>query len=312
MGRHKKQGLDYFRHYSKTQGKTMDTLQAEYGNDGYAFWFKLLEILGQQNELFYDCSNIANWRYFVSNARISQEKALEIMELLCDLEAVDAELWRENRIIWVQNLVDNAEDLYNKRNAPKPQKPDFRHRNNTSPVISVTEMQADDELDGVSVTESTQSKVKQSKVKQSKVKQSKEFAAQCADPEKYLVPKNRRKLELTQDQLILFNAGKLCFESSPRAKAMIFKDSNTAAMNMRKLKEIAVACTNIEPEYSAAFLRAVLEHFRVMVNGKLKGKAEFTPRALAIPWIWESVIGSLPDNDGITEELRQKIKGLFK
>jgi hypothetical protein len=123
--------------------------------------------------------------------------------------------------------------------------------------------------------------------------------------------KKVRGLELNREQLALFNAAKSCFESSERTKAMIFKDKNTVAMQMRKLKEIVVACTNIEPNFPADFLRMILDHFRIMTNGKLKGKAEFTPRALSTPWVWEAVVGSLPENN-ITPELQKSIKGLFK
>ena len=45
MARPKKQTVDYFPHIIK-QGKTMTILENRFGNDGYAFWFKLLEILG--------------------------------------------------------------------------------------------------------------------------------------------------------------------------------------------------------------------------------------------------------------------------
>lgn len=82
-------------------------------------------------------------------------------------------------------------------------------------------------------------------------------------------------------------------------------------MYMENLKLIVVRCTNIAPGISADFLRCVLEHFRTIVNGKLKGKAEFTPRSLITPWIWETVIGSLPEKN-ITPELMQSIKGVFR
>ena len=150
MARPQKKGLEYFRHYAKLQGKTMDTLQAEYGNDGYAFWFKLLEILAQQEDLSYDCNNAANWRYLASNAKISREKAEDIMDLLCDLTAIDAPLWKEKRVIWVQNLATSTEDVFKKRGTKTPIKPSFCDGNPTTPEVTDTE--------------STQSKVNKSKV----------------------------------------------------------------------------------------------------------------------------------------------------
>ena len=139
MGRPNKKGLDFFRHYAKIQGKTMDTLQSIYGNDGYAFWFKILEVLAQQEGLFYDCNSTANWRYLSANARLTCEKAEEIMGILCDLEAIDVQLWKERRIIWVQKFTDSVEDVFRKRGAETPVKPSFCDGNNITVAVSVTE-----------------------------------------------------------------------------------------------------------------------------------------------------------------------------
>ena len=121
---------------------------------------------------------------------------------------------------------------------------------------------------------------------------------------------SNKKIELNEKQSELFRAAKACFDTSNKTKALIYKDRKTAAMQMRLLKEIVISCTEIEPDFSADFLKTVLEHFRILCNGKLKGKAEFTPRALITPWIWELVVGSLPEAE--SPELRESIKGMFK
>jgi len=126
-------------------------------------------------------------------------------------------------------------------------------------------------------------------------------------------PQCSKKLELNEYQLRLFNAAKACFDLSEKSKAMIYKSSQTAAMQMRILKEIVISCTKIEPDLSADFLKNLLEHFKIMCNGKLNGKATFTPRSLATPWIWETIINSLPEpDDELTEKIRASIKGMFK
>ena len=45
MARPAKLTVDYFPHIIN-QGKTIFIIENNYGNDGYAFWFKLLELLG--------------------------------------------------------------------------------------------------------------------------------------------------------------------------------------------------------------------------------------------------------------------------
>jgi hypothetical protein len=123
-------------------------------------------------------------------------------------------------------------------------------------------------------------------------------------------PKNRG-IQLADDQMTLFHAAKACFETSEKAKAIMYQDKRSTQMHMENLKLFVVRCVNIAPGITADFMLNVLDHFRVVVNSKLRGKAEFTPRALITPWIWEMVIGTLPEND-VTPELRESIRGMFK
>ena len=44
MARPLKQTVDYFPHYVN-HGKTLLIIENEYGNTGYAFWFKVIELL---------------------------------------------------------------------------------------------------------------------------------------------------------------------------------------------------------------------------------------------------------------------------
>jgi hypothetical protein len=126
-----------------------------------------------------------------------------------------------------------------------------------------------------------------------------------------VAPKKSRKIELTDTQLLLFHAAKACFESSEKAKAIIYQDSQTTAREMRNLKTLVIRCSNMAPEVTADFMRGILEHFRTLINGKLRGKAVFTPRSLITPWIWELVVDSLPEND-LTDEFRENVRELFR
>jgi hypothetical protein len=124
-------------------------------------------------------------------------------------------------------------------------------------------------------------------------------------------PKTSRKLELTPEQLQLFRVAKTCFESSEKSRALMCQDKGSTAMEMRSLKTLAIRCSNMAPGISAGFMRNVLEHFRVMTNGRLRGKAVFAPRSLVTPWVWELVIDSLPESEA-TPDLRESIRGLFR
>jgi hypothetical protein len=153
VGRPKKDGVDYFSHdINATGGRTIFTLESKYGNDGYAFWFKLLEILGAQSSLSYDCSDYSNWSFLVAKTKVSEEKAAEILDTLSQLEAIDKELWSE-KVIWVEKFSERLDDVFRKRGTETPEKPSFCHRNTEECVQSVTE--------------STQSKGKERKGKDS-------------------------------------------------------------------------------------------------------------------------------------------------
>ena len=160
MGRPIKQGVDYFPHDVDVTGKkTVATLEAKYGNDGYAFWFKLLELLGSRQGLFIDCNDESEWLFLVAKTRVDEVSAAKILDTLSRLGAIDPELW-QNRIIWVQNLVNRLEDVYKKRKQELPARPEPSHSFRSE----------NPEQTEVFGEISTQSKVNKSKVNKSKEK----------------------------------------------------------------------------------------------------------------------------------------------
>nr|DAN47175.1 MAG TPA: protein of unknown function (DUF4373) [Caudoviricetes sp.] len=136
MGRPAKETVDYFPHYVKS-GRTIFILESKFGNDGYAFWFKLLEILGESEGHYYDCSISNNWEYLLAKTRCDENTANEIIETLISLGKIDGELWNEKRIIWCKNFVDNLSFAYNKRHVKLPSAPSFRRENYSSDAVSV-------------------------------------------------------------------------------------------------------------------------------------------------------------------------------
>lgn len=99
MGRPRKQTVDYFPHFVGADSKTKFILENKWGNDGYAFWFKLLELLGRSDGHCYDCSVSANKMYLVSLARVREETADDILETLAELGKIDKELWDTHKLI---------------------------------------------------------------------------------------------------------------------------------------------------------------------------------------------------------------------
>lgn len=125
MGRPKKQTADYFPHFVGGSRRTLFVLEEEWKNDGYAFWFKLLEMLCESDGHYFDMSSTANKKYLCAYAKVSEETITKILDTLADLGNIDKELWEKREIVWCQQLVDNLKALYDKRTTPMPQKPGF-------------------------------------------------------------------------------------------------------------------------------------------------------------------------------------------
>lgn len=152
MSRPKKATVDYFPHQCTHQA-TMFILEQKYGNDGYAFWFKLLEMLGATEGHFIDCNDISKWEFLQARVKLEEEKCIEILDLLVKVGAIDKELWNDRKI-WSQKFVDGIAEVYKKRTVETPVKPD------KSKQIPQTR--------GIKGNRNPQSKVEYSKVEESK------------------------------------------------------------------------------------------------------------------------------------------------
>ena len=159
MARPQKAVVDYFPHLVK-RGKTILALESRFGNDGYAFWFKLLEILGETENHFFDCNNPANVEYMLAITKVSEETASNIIDLLVRVDAIDQDLWQE-KIIWSQNFVDGVKDAYKRRKIGIPEKPSLCKQKPALPEV-IADTNATPTPDNANIN--PQSKVNKTKV----------------------------------------------------------------------------------------------------------------------------------------------------
>jgi len=189
MSRPKKATVDYFPH-DCSHKTTIYILEKKFGNNGYAFWFKLLELLGSTEGHFFDCRNPGNWEFLQAKTNLDDNSCNEILNLLSKLKAIDSELWENNKVIWCQNFVDRIADVYKNRRAEVPKKPSF-HRPKPQPIeVSTDENPAGKDFEEVSTDENPQSKVKESKVNKTKLKESKVKESKGKE-----IPSQREKVE---------------------------------------------------------------------------------------------------------------------
>ena len=129
-------------------------------------WFKLLELLGDTEGHYYECENAANWKFLLAKTKVTEVTAEKIINTLIELGKIDEDLWKEKKIIWVQNFVDNLSELYRKRSTKLPQKPFSAEK---TPINN--SFRGENSInDDINSAETPQRKEKESKEKESKEK----------------------------------------------------------------------------------------------------------------------------------------------
>lgn len=115
MGRPAKQTVEYFPHYVH-HGKTLFILEQRWGVNGYAGFYKLLEILADEPGHYYDARKTDKWEFLVAKMGVS---APEILQKLSDLDIIDSALWSV-RVIWMESFVSSVKEAYRKRDSKAP------------------------------------------------------------------------------------------------------------------------------------------------------------------------------------------------
>jgi len=126
MARPHKQTVEYFPHDTDaSERKTLTIIQEKYGNDGFAFWFKLLQLLGKTPGHYYNFNDPADWEFLLAKTHQKDtENTKSILDTLVVLNAIDRELYNCG-IIWCQNFVNRVADAYNRTINGAPMRPDF-------------------------------------------------------------------------------------------------------------------------------------------------------------------------------------------
>ena len=125
MARPSKRTVDYFPHDTDAcHRKTLTVLQNRFGNDGYAFWFKLLELLGRSPGHYYCYQTTEDLEFLSAETHQKDtETTLKILAMLDVLGAIDHELYNE-KVIWCQRFVDGVAEAYRRAKYGVPQRPD--------------------------------------------------------------------------------------------------------------------------------------------------------------------------------------------
>ena len=162
MPRPQKQTVDYFPHDCNHK-RTMFILEERYGNDGYAFWFKLLEMLGNSKGHYLDLNDASSMEFLLAKTHVSEVSGMEILDLLAKLDAIDPEVW-SHKAVWCQNFINGVSSVYQSRRQSVPQKPSFPDTKPSGAVVSTT---GNNTRDGVSTVNNRQTIVEETIVEKS-------------------------------------------------------------------------------------------------------------------------------------------------
>jgi hypothetical protein len=113
MARPQRNTVDYFPHLIG-DGKKMFFIEQKYGNDGYATWFKILELLASTENHYLNLNNETDIMFTAAKCRVSEETLLSIITDLSKFGVIDAELW-DSKVLWCQIFIDSIQDAYSKR-----------------------------------------------------------------------------------------------------------------------------------------------------------------------------------------------------
>jgi len=115
MARPERNSVDYFPFLCE-EGNKMFYLEETYGNDGFATFVKLLRELAKTEYHYLNLSKPSTMMYLSAKCKVQKVVLESIINDLVDLGKFDADLWKENHVVWCQDFIDSIQDAYKKRN----------------------------------------------------------------------------------------------------------------------------------------------------------------------------------------------------
>ena len=115
---------------------TKRVLKRYWRNDGYAFWFKMLELLCSEDGHSLDLSGSDKWEDFLAYTDVTNQMATDILNKLAEIEKIDSDLWTKDKVVWCITLLDNLKPVYGKRTDNLPEKPILKEFSERKPPES--------------------------------------------------------------------------------------------------------------------------------------------------------------------------------
>jgi hypothetical protein len=160
MARPRKEGMDYFPHdVNLASDKKVEALRIIHGNDGYAFFCIMLELIYQENNFELNVSDAETIQILAKKTEVTPQKLQEMILTSIKHGCFDRERYENDRVLTSNGIKKRASMVVDKRE--KTRKTYVTSQAQVSDVVSAAEMGE----------ESTQSKSKSKrKVKEKVIK----------------------------------------------------------------------------------------------------------------------------------------------
>lgn len=165
MARPKKEGMDYFPHDTDAvNDEKIEALRMLYGNDGYAFYFILLERIYRTNDFELDISDAETLQILCRKIEVTMEKFNSMLETSLKWGCFDQESYEERGVLTSNGIKKRADVVVQKRVKMRE-----KYRQDKARV-------SDAETKEETEAETPQSKEKKSKAKESKKDSRRKYA----------------------------------------------------------------------------------------------------------------------------------------
>lgn len=122
MARPQKEGLDYFPHDTDAvNDEKIEALRSLYGNDGYAFYFILLERIYRAPNQEIDVSDAETIQVLARKVEVSEQKFTEMLQTAVKWRCFDKKKYEEERILTSNGIKKRARPVLWKRQSMREQ-----------------------------------------------------------------------------------------------------------------------------------------------------------------------------------------------
>jgi hypothetical protein len=156
MARPRKEGMDYFPHDTDAvSDEKIEALRFLYGNDGYAFYFILLERIYRTTNFELDISDAETIQILAKKVAVTEEKFKQMLETALKRGLFDTTAYHERGVLTSEGIKKRANVVVEKRLKMRE-----KYRNDKFSADSDVSLISDAEITEETVEERTQSKEK--------------------------------------------------------------------------------------------------------------------------------------------------------